>query len=43
MSVTSDNAELVQIGEAKVRGQSHSISLFSMDRYRAHPTAEPSS
>jgi class 3 adenylate cyclase len=31
-----DNAELVEIGEAAVRGQSHSIRLYTMDRYRVH-------
>jgi len=38
-----DVAELVQIGEATARGQSHSIGLFSMDRYRVRQPAEPPS
>ncbi len=37
-----DLDELVQIGEATVRGQSRSIGLYSIERYRSKPTMEPS-
>lgn len=36
-----DLDELVQIGEATVRGQSHSIDLYSIERYRTQSPREP--